>query len=73
VNAVLELNSLSAREREVLAGLAEGRSVKEVAGALQISWETARHHINNIYQKLHVHSRTEAILKFLGHPQAGPR
>lgn len=73
MNAVLELQSLSTREHEVLAGLADGKSVKEVADALQISWETARHHISNIYQKLHVHSRTEAILKFLGHSQAGRR
>lgn len=72
VNAVLELQTLSAREREVLARLAEGLSVKEVADVLGITWETARHHISNIYDKLHVHSRTEAILKFLGRPAPSP-
>lgn len=72
LNAVLELQSLSAREHEVLSKLAGGMSVKAVAGALNITWETVRHHISNIYDKLHVHSRTEAILKFLGHPSSGP-
>jgi len=72
LNAVLELQNLSPREHEVLSKLADGWSVKELAGALDITWETARHHINNIYDKLHVHSRTEAILKFLGHAPSGP-
>ena len=71
LNAVLEMQSLTARENEVLSRLAAGLSVKEVADVLGITWETARHHISNIYDKLHVHTRTEAILKFLGHPPAG--
>lgn len=62
----LELQDLTARELEVLAKLAEGLAPKEVASELKISWDTVRNHITNIYTKLHVHSRSEAILKYLG-------
>lgn len=61
-----ELATLTGREKEVLGHLANGSSVKEVASVLEISWETVRNHIANIYDKLHVHSRTEAVLKYLG-------
>jgi DNA-binding NarL/FixJ family response regulator len=64
--AELELQELTMREIEVLAKLAEGLAPKEVAHELQISWDTVRNHITNIYAKLHVHSRSEAILKYLG-------
>ncbi len=62
----VEVQSLSAREQEVLAKLAEGFVPKEVAAELGITWETVRNHITNIYAKLHVRSRTEAVLKYLG-------
>jgi DNA-binding NarL/FixJ family response regulator len=62
----MELQTLTAREYEVLAKLAEGLAPKEVASDLAISWDTVRNHITNIYTKLHVHSRSEAILKYLG-------
>lgn len=58
--------SLSDREQEVLAALAKGYSYKEIAGQLGISFETVRTHLRTIYEKLHVHSRTEAVLKYLG-------
>jgi len=61
-----EVENLTAREQEVLAKLAEGLAPKEVASELGITWETVRNHITNIYAKLHVHSRTEAVLKYLG-------
>ena len=64
--AEMELQELTVRELEVLARLAEGLSPKEVATELKISWDTVRNHITNIYTKLHVHSRSEAILKYLG-------
>ena len=62
----MELQELTAREQAVLAKLAEGFAPKEVAAELGISWDTIRNHTTNIYAKLHVHSRSEAILKFLG-------
>lgn len=57
---------LTAREREVLELLAEGVTPKEVAARLEISWQTVRNHIRFIYDKLHVHTRTDAVLKYLG-------
>jgi len=59
--------SLTDREQEVLAALAKGYAYKEIAGQLSISFETVRTHLRTIYEKLHVHSRTEAVLKYLGH------
>jgi LuxR family maltose regulon positive regulatory protein len=52
---------LSAREIEVLRLIAHGRSVQEIAATLIISVHTTRTHIKNIYGKLEVHSRYEAI------------
>jgi DNA-binding NarL/FixJ family response regulator len=63
--AAVDLQELTAREHEVLAWLAQGLAPKEVAAEMGISWETVRNHTSNIYAKLHVHSRTEAILKYL--------
>ena len=64
--ASADVRSLTAREQEILAKLAEGLVPKEVASALEISRDTVRNHVTNIYNKLHVHSRAEAILKYLG-------
>lgn len=55
---------LSAREHEVVNLLATGARYKEIAASLGVSIETVRSHIKNIYAKLHVNSRTEAINKF---------
>ena len=54
---------LSKRESEVLGYVARGYSDKEVADALGLSPATVRSYLKNIYGKLHVHSRTQAILK----------
>ena len=54
---------LSSREKEVLNLLAEGNNYHEIAEELFISVDTVRHHIRNIYKKLHVHSRSEAVAK----------
>jgi DNA-binding NarL/FixJ family response regulator len=54
---------LSKRESEVLGYVARGYSDKEVADALGLSAATVRSYLKNIYGKLHVHSRTQAILK----------
>ena len=48
------------REREVLTGLASGARNKEIAAELGVSVRTVRFHVENIYQKLHVHTRTQA-------------
>jgi DNA-binding NarL/FixJ family response regulator len=61
-----EVETLTEREEEVLAFLAKGYAYKEIAGLMSISFETARSHARSIYEKLHVHSRTEAALKYLG-------
>jgi DNA-binding NarL/FixJ family response regulator len=60
-----ELGKLTAREREVLALLAEGYLYKEIADCLCISINTLRTHLRTIYEKLRVHSRTEATVKYL--------
>ncbi len=54
---------LSGREKEVLNLLAEGSNYQEIADQLFISVDTVRHHIRNIYKKLHVHSQSEAVAK----------
>jgi DNA-binding NarL/FixJ family response regulator len=61
-----ELRTLTEREERVLAGLAKGLAYKEIADVLNIGFETVRTHVRSIYEKLHVHSRTEAVLKYLG-------
>lgn len=60
----LETESLTARELEVLQGLSRGHPYKEIASELGISLSTVRTYIQRIYEKLHVHSQTEAVMKF---------
>lgn len=57
---------LSARERDVLELLAKGMLQKEIAGQLGISYWTVQTHIARIYEKLHVHSRAQAVAKYHG-------
>ena len=61
------MDRLTSREREVLALLAQSFRYKEIASQLAISTSTVRAHLHSIYGKLEVQSRTEAVLKFLGH------
>jgi len=61
-----ETESLSPREIEVLELLVKGFAYKEVAAELGISYSTVQRHIESIYRKLHVHSRTHAVSKYLG-------
>jgi DNA-binding NarL/FixJ family response regulator len=58
--------SLSVREREVLELLSKGLPYKEIADMLSVNIETVRKHCHNIYEKLQVSSRTEAVVKYLG-------
>jgi len=59
------LEALSAREREVLELLSQGQLYKQIAESLGITLDTVRKHLQSIYQKLHVHSRTDAVVKYL--------
>jgi DNA-binding NarL/FixJ family response regulator len=61
----VELSKLSAREQEILSYLSKGYRYKEIAGLLFLSVETVRKHIHNIYDKLQVSSRTDALNKAL--------
>jgi DNA-binding NarL/FixJ family response regulator len=72
INAFKEGNSysnqkqnydLSDREISVLNLLSDGYNYQEIAENLFISVDTVRHHIRNIYKKLHVHSQSEAVAK----------
>ena len=55
---------LSDRENEVLQLLADGLLYKEIADRLYIGHGTVRQHLHNIYEKLHVHNRTEAVNRY---------
>ncbi len=57
---------LTQREKEILKSLAKGLRYKEIAAGLNIGLETVRTHARNIYEKLQVQSRTEAINKIMG-------
>lgn len=63
--AALDKEQLSKREEEILELLAKGYRYKEIADTLSISFDTVRSHLRNIYEKLHVSSRTEAVVKYL--------
>ena len=56
------MNELTAREREILEGLAGGLSNKEIGAKLFLSEKTVKHHVTNIFQKLQVRNRVEAAL-----------
>lgn len=58
--------NLTPRETQILELLVKGSLYKEIAWDLGIGFETVRSHIDNIYNKLHVRTRTEAVVKYLG-------
>jgi len=58
------LEALTTREKEILDQLSKGFLYKEIASNLFISIETVRRHVHNIYEKLHVRSRTDAVNKY---------
>ncbi len=60
-----EIERLTAREYELLTYLVKGLQYKEIGLQLGISISTVRSHLHTIYKKLHVQSRTEAVIKFL--------
>jgi len=55
---------LTTREEEVLELLSKGYSNKEIAEHLQLSVETVRSYLKHIYEKMHVRSRTEAVIRY---------
>jgi DNA-binding NarL/FixJ family response regulator len=61
-----EIEALSPRQEEILRLLSQGHTVKEIAEHTGLTVETVRSYLKLVYQKLHVRSRTEALLKFLG-------
>lgn len=64
-----EVPGLTPRETQILERLAKGMAPKEVAHELSLSYETVRDYLKSVYQKLHVRSRTEAVIKYLEHTQ----
>jgi len=60
-----EVQKLTRREHDILALLAKGFLYKEIGEQLGISFSTVRAHLRNIYEKLHVQSRTQATAKYL--------
>ena len=56
---------LSQRENEILELLSQGFANKEIADRLSISYQTVKVHVKHIYEKLHVRSRSEALMKFV--------
>src|SRR4051794_27695310 len=61
-----DIEKLTPREQEILELLSKGCYYKEIGDKLGISMNTVRTHLQHIYEKLHVQSRTAAVLKFLG-------
>jgi DNA-binding NarL/FixJ family response regulator len=59
------LSGLTPGEREFLGQLANGYAYKEIADRMNISIDTVRSYVRTVYEKLHVHSRTEAVVKYL--------
>ena len=65
-----EPTTLTAREREILGWVARGKTNPEIARVLWISPGTVRKHLENVYDKLGVHTRTAAAARFLGFDDA---
>ncbi len=63
--SALDVARLTPREQEILALLAKGDLAKEIAESLGISIWTVHGHVKSIFEKLNVHTRTEAVVKFL--------
>lgn len=64
-SSLSELAKLSRRERQILDHLADGAPYEEIADILGLAFDTVRMHVKGIYRKLHVHSRGEAVAKYL--------
>jgi DNA-binding NarL/FixJ family response regulator len=58
---------LTPREKELLGLLSKGYSNKEIAAELSLSIETIHGYLKSVYKKMHVHSRAEAVMKYMSH------
>jgi DNA-binding NarL/FixJ family response regulator len=69
-----ELFALTSREREIVTAVAQGYANKQIATALTISTRTVENHLRNIYEKLHINTRTQllSILHRRDYNSAGP-
>ncbi len=63
---------LTPREKEILELLVKGNSYKMIAGKTDVSLDTVKKHLQNIYHKLHVNCGTEAVAKALRHKIVNP-
>lgn len=61
-------SKLTSRQHEILGHLARRLLAKEIAGQLRIAESTVNDHLKNIYQKLAVHSRAQAVAKYMSPP-----
>jgi DNA-binding NarL/FixJ family response regulator len=64
---------LTKREVEVLKAIAQGQNSEQIAETLHVSERTVRNHLANIYKKLGVHDRTQAVLYAVRHGLVDPR
>jgi DNA-binding NarL/FixJ family response regulator len=64
-SSTVENFQLTTREKEILYSLVDGLSYKKIAEKYFVSIHTVRSHISNVYEKLHVHSRSQAVAKVL--------
>lgn len=62
--ASAQVEGLTAREKEVLELVMQGLENQEIADRMGVSIATVRFHLQHVYEKLHVHTRSEMILKF---------
>lgn len=64
---------LSVREEQILLLLAKGYANKTIADKLELSVDTVCHHLKHVFEKLHVSSRTEAVVRYLASKNAAGR
>ena len=68
-----DLADLTPGQKDFLELLANGYLYKEIADRMGITVDGVRSYVRRIYEKLHVHSRTEAVVKYLHRSSASPR
>ena len=65
------LDSLTPREQDLLASLADGRTNSQIAAQFGISLNTVKFHLKNLYEKLHVNNRAQAVARYLADGDMG--